>query len=87
MRAIVVYKSKSGLEKQASEIPHFYMQSGLNYEKMNLVEQILMKAFAKIMDKKVGKGSVSSTSFDVSSKEYIVPLIQCVRERENGSKK
>ena len=62
-------------EDEAKRIPHFYMQSGLNYEKMGFLNRLVMKAVAKLSGDKNGIGS----SFDVSSKEYIVPLVNFVK--------
>lgn len=73
-------------------IPHFYMQGGLCYEKMPLSEKILMKTFAAVMKKKLRKKKdkteeerqferVISTSYDISSKEYVKPLISLLKEK------
>lgn len=68
------------------KIPHFYMQSGLRYEEMPLGDRLLLKGFAKFISKKVDKDSVDKgigqaldASFDVSSEEYIKPLVEHVK--------
>lgn len=76
---------KSVPEKELDSIPHFYMQSGLNYEKMGLAERLMMKGFAAIMNKKRKKDPAGMTedlskSYDHSSKEYIQPLVRYVKE-------
>lgn len=67
---------------ELESIPHFYMQSGLNYERMSFPDRLMMKAFAAIMKKKKEKSEVEeefeqaiSKSYDISSKEYIQPLV------------
>lgn len=73
------------------EIPHFYMPGGMCYEKMPLSEKIMMKAFATIMKNKLKNKKdktkedmeferVISTSYDISSKEYILPLVSFLKE-------
>lgn len=67
---------------EMSEIPHFYMQGGLRYEKMALIDKMMMKAFGAMMRKKKDKSEYEKQfeeaiagSYDISSKEYIKPLI------------
>lgn len=74
-------------EKELSAIPHFYMQSGLNYERMGVGDRLIMKMFAKMMSGKKDKskeeaemGQAIQDSHDDSSKEYIVPLVNYVKE-------
>ncbi len=70
-------------------IPHFYMQSGLNYEKMGKLDKMIMKMMAKMLSKKedktdneAGCEQVITDAHDISSKEYIAPLVQYIREQE-----
>jgi len=42
-------------ETEIKAIPHFYMQSGLNYEKMGFIDKRLMKMAAWFMNKKKNK--------------------------------
>lgn len=72
-------------------IPHFYMPSGLCFEKIGAVDKAVMKAFAKMLSKKnnksaVEKGTASaiSESYDISDKRYIKPLIQKLMEIPGG---
>lgn len=71
-------------------IPHFYMQGGLQYEKMPLHEKLMMKAVAAVMKRKVKNKKdkteedreferTISNSYDISSKAYIEPLILFLR--------
>lgn len=81
---------KSSLsEVEMSKIPHFYMQGGLNYEKMGATDRIIMKTLARVLNSKKGKSSeeigceqVIGSSYDLSSRECIIPLIQYVQTRK-----
>lgn len=71
---------------ELNEIPHFYMQGGLRYEKMPFGDKILMKAFAAVMSRKKDKTEADrqfvnaiSGSYDISSKEYIKPLVAILK--------
>ena len=72
-------------EDELNRTPHFYMQGGLDYEKMGMFDRFLMKAFATALRKKRNKTQEEisteqaiKSSFDASSREYIAPLIQYV---------
>lgn len=77
----------NNLTKEEQEnIPHFYFQSGLNYEKMPWGEKMMMRIFAKMLSKKESKtpeetamAQSVSQSYDISSKEYIMPLVEYVK--------
>lgn len=71
-------------------IPHFYMQGGLCYEKMPLLEKLMMKAFAAVMKRKINNKKEQtaedkefmraiSNSYDISSKMYIEPLVSFLK--------
>lgn len=67
--------------------PHFYMQSGLCYEKMDLFSKLMMKLFAKMMKNKkdrtqseAGMADAIQKSYDASSREFIKPLVEYVRK-------
>lgn len=71
---------------ELSRIPHFYMQSGLCYEKMSLSDRLMMKVAAVMVKKKknktaedIGFEQAIKSSFDISSKTYIEPLISYLR--------
>ena len=70
-------------EEELATIPHFYMPSGLNYEKMGFLDRSIMKMLSKMLSKKKDKTEVEagsmqaiSSSHDISSKDYITPLIE-----------
>lgn len=77
-------------QTEIKSIPHFYMQSGLNYEEMRLVDRTMMKMVAMILGKKKDKSSEEAgfeqairSSYDISSKEYIVPLVKAIEHEIN----
>lgn len=79
---------RSFSEKELKTIPHFYMQSGLNYKKMSLGDRVIMKTLAKILGRKKTKSSAETgceqaiaNSYDISSRKYIVPLIKFINEQ------
>ena len=72
---------------ELSEMPHFYMQSGLCYEKMSFWDKLMMKAAALIIKNKKDKDSndkafeqAITNSYDISSKTYIEPLVSFLKE-------
>lgn len=68
---------KSIGKDECDRVPHFYMESGLSYEKMSIVERLLMKVFAAIM-KRQGRAGLDQ-SYDNSSPENIKPLLNYLR--------
>ena len=73
-------------ESEIKSIPHFYFQSGLNYEKMGFLDRTIMKTVAKLMSKKQNKTNEEAgftqavqRSYDISFKEFIFPLVNCVK--------
>lgn len=64
-------------------IPHFYMQGGLCYEKMPIFDKALMKMMSTVLSKKKDKdeseegfAQAIQSSYDISSVEYAKPLIE-----------
>ncbi|MCL2698643.1 MAG: flavodoxin domain-containing protein [Oscillospiraceae bacterium] len=75
-------------ESEINDIPHFYMQSGLDYKKMGFPDKAIMKMGAFFMsmkknknDNEAGYENAIKDSYDDSSKEYILPLIKYMAER------
>lgn len=73
--------------EELSSLPHFYMQGGLNYEKMSLSDKLMMKAAAAMMKRKKNKTpedllfqEAIAQSIDHKSLEYIEPLLAYLRE-------
>ncbi len=72
--------------EEQERIPHFYMQGGLNYEKMGFADRNLMKMVAKMLAKQTDKSesdiafaAAIQGSFDASDKNSIAPLVEAVR--------
>jgi len=71
---------------ELESIPRFYLQSGLNYDKMGFLDRAIMKLVAKMVngtqgDSEVETGAVQAmaSSHDISSREFITPLVEYVR--------
>lgn len=74
--------------QELTEIPHFYMQSGLCYEKMSLMDKLMMKVAAIMIKNKKNKTPQDmafeqeiKSSYDISSKIYIEPLITYIKTK------
>lgn len=74
-------------EDEYVKIPHFYMQAGLCYERMSLPDKLMMKVAAIILKRKKDKGQFDkkfeqaiSSSYDISSREYIKPLVSFLKK-------
>lgn len=72
-------------EEERATIPHFYMQSGLCYEKMSFADKTLMKMLANMLSKKAdkskeeeGQEQAIKSSYNSSDEKYAQPLIDCV---------
>lgn len=70
-------------EEELSKIPHYYLESGICYEKMNFADKMMMKAFRHMMKKKTDKTEYEEAmakaieqSYDNSSPENARPLIE-----------
>jgi len=79
-------------EAELNSIPHFYMPGGLDYAKMGFTDRLIMKIVAKMMKGKKGKtedetgfGQAIQNSYDISSKEFIVPLVDFVKGKKGGN--
>ncbi|MDY2680430.1 MAG: flavodoxin domain-containing protein [Lentihominibacter sp.] len=70
-------------EEDMKKIPHYYLESGICYEKMNFADKMMMKAFRHMMKKKTDKTQYEEAlakaieqSYDNSSPENARPLIE-----------
>ena len=83
---------------ELSDYPHFYMQGGLCYEKMPLMDRMMMKAFAAMMKRKVNKKKekdekdrqfeeMIARSYDISDKKFVRPLVDYVSGRNGNEEK
>lgn len=70
--------------KPAGDLPFFYLQSGLCYEKMGTGDKLLMSMFRKMVKKMKGGDSemyrMLCQSYDISSKKFLSPLAALLRE-------
>lgn len=76
-----LWKNNLTLE-ELSSLPHFYMPSGLCYEKMSFIDKLMMKGLAFMMKHKKDKTEKDiafeqqiAGSFDISSDKYTEPLL------------
>jgi len=74
-------------EDELLSIPHFYMQSGLNYELMSSGDRLIMKGLNTFLGSKKEKTTEEQgcedaiqDSYDISSKDYIKPLVAYVKD-------
>lgn len=75
--------------EELENLPHYYMQSGLRYDKMPFGDKLMMKVFAAMLKGKKEKSEYETAMAqalgnpnDLSSKEYIQPLISYVGKGE-----
>ncbi len=74
---------KNNLTVEELESPaHFYMQSGLDYKTMKIPDKMIMKMLSFMLSKQKDKSEYDAgfeqaikSSYDISSKEYAMPLI------------
>jgi len=72
---------------ELAQIPHFYMQSGLRYENMPFGDRLMLRIFAAMVKKKREKSEYEkmfeqaiTSSYDISSEEYILPLLNYIKD-------
>ena len=71
-------------DEQRQYIKAFYCQGGFNYEKMNGASKLAMKMFVSALKKKKDEKSRQmaeyiSTSYDISDKKFIGPVVIYLR--------
>lgn len=74
-------------QEELAATPHFYLPGGLRYEKMPLGDRLMMRAFSAMVKRKKDKSEYElamaqavGASYDISSREYIKPVVDCVRQ-------
>lgn len=74
-------------ESELKKVNIFYCPDGFNYEKMSNPSKLMMKIFVKMLktqkDKTEAKQEMIkmiSTSYDISDKKYIEPILQCLKK-------
>lgn len=73
-------------ESELQKVSVFYCPGGFNYEKMSAPSKLMMKIFIKTLKAKKNKTETDdemikmiSTSYDISDKKYIEPILKCLR--------
>ncbi len=74
-------------ESERKRVKTFYCPGGFNYEKMSATSKLMMKMFIKMLKAKKDKTEAEqvmvkmiSSSYDISDKKYIEPILQCLRK-------
>lgn len=77
---------KNFTESELKRVDVFYCPGGFNYEKMSLPSKLMMKMFVKALKAKKDKTEVEeemtkyiSSSYDISDKRYIEPVLACLK--------
>lgn len=72
-------------ESERKRVHVFYCPGGFNYEKMSVPSKLMMKIFVKTLKAKKEKTEqeqemikMISSSYDISDKKYIEPILQCL---------
>lgn len=72
-------------EAQLERVTLFYCPGGFNYERMSVPSKLVMKAFINALKAKKDKTETEremvnmiSSSYDLSDKKYIEPILQCL---------
>ena len=74
-------------ESELQKVSIFYCPGGFNYEKMSAPSKLAMKMFIKALKAKKDKTEkeqemikMISSSYDISDKKYIEPILECLKE-------
>lgn len=74
-------------EAERKKVKTFYCPGGFNYEKMSTPSRLMMKMFIKTLKAKKDKTEeeqirikMISSSYDISDKKYIEPILQCLKK-------
>lgn len=80
-------RNRQGLET----VGLYYLPGGLHYDSMPTGYRLLMQMLVKSLKAKKNRtpdddktAQMLSTSFDISDKKYIAPLVAYIRQQENG---
>lgn len=73
------------LGPELGKVEAFYCPGGFNYEKMSASSKLMMKMFLKALSRKKEKTEAEeemvkmiSSSYDISAKKYIAPILECL---------
>lgn len=74
-------------ESERKKVKIFYCPGGFNYEKMSVPSKLMMKMFVKTLKAKKDKTKeeqvmlkMISSSYDISDKKYIEPILRCLEK-------
>lgn len=74
-------------ESERKKAALFYCPGGLNYDKMAAPSKLMMKLFVKSLKAKKVKTQedelmikMLSSSYDIAGKQYIEPILQCLKQ-------
>lgn len=74
-------------ESEQKKVKIFYCPGGFNYEKMSVPSKLMMKMFVGMLKAKKDKTEeeqimikMISSSYDISDKKYIEPILQCLKK-------
>lgn len=74
-------------ESEQKKVKTFYCPGGFNYEKMSAPSKLMMKMFIKALKAKKDKteaeenmAKMISSSYDISDKKYIEPILQYLKK-------
>lgn len=71
-------------DEQWERVKAFYLQAGLNYERMSMLDRLMMKAFCSMVKKQEGEDSemyrMVSTSYDLCDRMQIAPMVEYCRQ-------
>ncbi|MDD6038761.1 MAG: flavodoxin domain-containing protein [bacterium] len=75
-------------EEEQKQVSTFYCPGGFNYEKMSTGSKLMMKMFLKTLRAKKNKTEeeeimikMIASSYDISDKKYIEPILACINEK------
>ena len=79
--------TKNFNESELQKVNVFYCPGGFNYEKMSTPSKLAMKMFIKALKAKKDKTEkeqemikMISSSYDISGKKYIEPILECLKK-------
>ena len=77
---------KNFTDAEWKKVNVFYCPGGFNYDKMSAPSKLMMKMFVKALKAKKDKTEedeimikMISSSYDISDKKYIEPILECLR--------
>lgn len=77
---------KNFSESEWERVKVFYCPGGFNYEKMSAPSRLMMKLFISALKAKKDKSEderemikMISSSYDISDRKYIEPILQCLK--------